>query len=746
MEPLRTSLTRRDSEKSEERRQQLQANASIRNATDTMIAVTESFRHHYNHHHGGYGPVAPEPTFTHSRSSSVNSISSHKLLEQDPMRPSHIPSQSSSSLSPYTSTNIPSVLLPGGSPEIESQSLLQPAQELDMTEIETRTLLPEHLIRLSTPNLPPRLDTPHTPPARHSIPVILAESDPYASPVSPVAAAPPASDLSVNHGGLVQAARRFEAFRSTTQHHQYIVLRPDVGTPTQPFGTVTHIRARSDPESLMIQDMRRKPLVVDAKLIEFNHHSTNESAFVALIYMAHLLAFAGLAQTLVSARTICESFPKADQAPGHVAWYSAAYALGTGAMTLAGNRLGNICGHRYTFVAGCVWLASWNLLAGPSVYVQNIGGLGTVYFSSCRAMQGVGSALLIPNGHAMLRGAYPSSPRKTLVMGLLDVAAPLGFVLGSIMSGLFATFASWPWAFYSMATVCLALGALSMLIIPSKKVIVLALDFEGSLWKRLDVLGLVVGLAALVLFTVGWNQASIMTFKDWPVYVFIGSGVAGLVAFTLVERNSSHPLVPFKQMHTSAIATLGFTAATWAAFAVWVWQYSQFIGILRDWNSLQLGAGLVPLFVVGAIVGFTGSPFVNNELTAQLSMVVASTAMTVSSALMATAPVEQTYWLNAFFSVILMGIGLVQIIPTTVTVLTRTMPHGHHGLAGSLVNTVAMSAFAISLGMACAVEVGVRDGGSMLEDFRSVQYFGIGLSVLGVVLSSGHVCASYFRD
>lgn len=638
-----------------------------------------------------------------------------------------------------------------------------------MTEIEPRSFLPEHLIRLATPNLPPRLDTPHTPPTRYSIPLTLAENDHNVSPVSPVtsnnsnnsnipppasvsapssvsvpASAPLPSDLSVNHGGLVQAARRFEAFRSTTQHHQYMVLRPDVGTKTQPFGTVTHIRAGSDPESLFNQEVRRKPLVADAKPIEFNHHSTNEVAFVAIIFMSQLLAFAGLAQTLVPARTIAESFPKSHQTPGHVAWYSTAYALGSGAFILAGNRLGNICGHRYVFVAGFVWLAFWSLLAGLSGYVQSNGSPGTAYLASCRALQGIGAALLIPNGHSMLQRAYPSSSRKTFVMGMLDIAAPLGLVLGSVMSGLFATLTSWPWAFYTMATVCLALGAFSVLVIPAKSITVLELDFEGSLWKRLDVLGFVIGLVAQVLFTVGWGQASIMNW-GWPVYLLIGTGLAGLVAFVIVEQRGSHSLMPFKQMHLSTIATLGFAATTWAAFGVWIWHFSQFIGGMRDWSSLQLGAGLIPLFVVGAIVGFIGSPFVNNDLTAQLSMVVASTAMTISSALMATAPVEQIYWLNALFSVGLMGIGLVQIIPITVTVLGRTMPHGHHGLAGSLANAVAMSAFAVSLGMACAVHVGVAGGKDTLESYRSVQYFGIGLSVLGVVLSFGHVCASYFR-
>ena len=70
---------------------------------------------------------------------------------------------------------------------------------------------PEDLIRLATPNLPARLDTPHTPPPRFSIPVNLSERQPHVSPPQL------ATDFSVNHGGLVNAASRFEAFRNLFQ-------------------------------------------------------------------------------------------------------------------------------------------------------------------------------------------------------------------------------------------------------------------------------------------------------------------------------------------------------------------------------------------------------------------------------------------------------------------------------------------------------------------------------------------------
>ncbi|KAM0427201.1 hypothetical protein ACHAPT_007629 [Fusarium lateritium] len=733
MEPLR-SLERHDSEKSEAHREHLRVNAAVQNVTDTMIAVTESFRHHYNQQYGGYAPPAPAPTYTHSRSSSNTSESTERLLDVDPMRHMSASDMSPSSISPYQTSPVPNVLVPGRLPDAESDSLIETDLYSEMTE--TTGQVPEDLIRLATPNLPARLDTPHTPPPRFSIPVNLSEPRSHISPP------PIATDFSVNHGGLVNAARRFEAFRSTTQHHQYMALRPDCGTETQPLGTTTLIRAGTDLESPVTKGVRRKPLTEGAKPIEFNY-ATNETLFVAVICMAQVLAFAGLAQTLVPARRISESFSESERTTGHLAWYSAAYALGFGAMTLLGNRLGGVCGQRQTFIFGYLWFSLWSVLAGLSVYVEKKGDSGTVYFCVCRGLQGIGPALITPNGQAMLQRAYPPGPRKTLAMGLFDAAVPLGFVLGSVMTGLFAGFGSWPWAFYCLAAVCLALGVSSALLIPSKKVLVH--DFEGNLWKRLDVLGLVFGVAALILFCVGWNQAPIVTFNSPEPYILIFAGLVLIPLFSFFETQASHPLVPIKLMHIPSCFTLGFVVASWAAFGVWVWYFVQFMEVLRDWKALLVGAGLVPV-LVGVVVGFMSCPFVNQDLTAHLAMVVASVFTLIGSALMATAPAKQSYWVNAFISTIFMGAGIVLVIPASVTGLARNVPQGQPGLASSLSTTWAAFGFAVSLGMAGAVEMGNSHRiSNPREGYRDAQYFGLGMSGLSLVLASGLLCASYFR-
>ncbi|KAM0551981.1 hypothetical protein ACHAPJ_008089 [Fusarium lateritium] len=649
-----------------------------------------------------------------------------------------------SPVSPPRNNFIPTILLPGRPPNAETDSLLD--RDLDSEMTETSAHIPEDLIRLATPNLPPRLDTPHTPPPRASpqlsVPTNLAEPQPYVTPAPNPG--PPASDFQVNHGGLVQAARRFEAFRSTTQHHQYMALRPDMGTRSQPLGTVTHLRAGPDPDptSPVGPALRRKPLNEGAMRIEFNH-ATNESFFVGVICLAQVLTYAGLAQTVTPARRIGESFFEPERTT-HLAWFTAAYALSYGATTLLGNRIGNFCGQRYTFIVGYLWFGLWSLLAGLSDYVRRGNTGGAVFFCVCRAMQGIGPALIIPNGQGMLTRAYPPGPRKMIVMGLFDAAAPLGFVIGSVMTGLFAHYASWPWGFYCLAAVCATLGASSVHIVPVRRVLVH--DFEGNIWKRLDAVGFVFGIAALILFSVGWNQAPIVGWNSPEAYILIFAGMLLVPLFSFFESQASHPLVPFKQIHLSAGITLGFVVAAWGAFGVWVWYFTQFLEVLRGWGPLLGSAALVPILVVGVFVGFACWPFANHDFTAQATMVVSSIAILISSALMATAPIKQAYWANSFVSAIFMGVGMVLIIPAASTVLGRDVPEGLPGLAISLTNTAAAFAFSVSLGMAGAVEMGKRDDkNDPLGGYRDAQYFGLGLGGLAFILALGLLCAAIFR-
>lgn len=148
------------------------------------------------------------------------------------------------------------------------------------------------------------------------------------------------------------------------------------------------------------------------------------------------------------------------------------------------------------FVIGFVWFGSWSILAGLSVYVDQI------FFDFCRAMQGIGPAILLPNGIAILGTLYPPSPRKDMAFAMFGSVAPGGASIGAVFASIFAQFLWWPWAYWAMAIACFMIAIVAWVVIPAcpRK------DDKDELFQRLDGLGSIFGVGGLVFVNVAWNQ------------------------------------------------------------------------------------------------------------------------------------------------------------------------------------------------------------------------------------------------
>ncbi|KAJ0163276.1 Drug resistance protein [Colletotrichum tanaceti] len=229
--------------------------------------------------------------------------------------------------------------------------------------------------------------------------------------------------------------------------------------------------------------------------------SAQETWLVGVVSLYQILAFAGFSQAMAPTLDISQSFTNV--ASGQHSWFTAAYALTVGVFALPSARLGDTFGPKPVTVLGCLWFALWSVLAGLSLDVQRGGGNGTVYFCICRAMQGIGPALSISNGFTALEMTLVPGQKKDTAVSIFSASTPVGFVLGAVMSSLFARGAAWKWSFFVLAAVCVSAGGLSLLVLPcqapTKK------HFGNSIRVRLDVSGTVLGASGLVLFSLSCN-------------------------------------------------------------------------------------------------------------------------------------------------------------------------------------------------------------------------------------------------
>jgi MFS family permease len=463
-----------------------------------------------------------------------------------------------------------------------------------------------------------------------------------------------------------------------------------------------------------------------------------EVLFIAVICSSQLLTQAGLALSIVPQHIIARSFGIEDQ-PGTISWFSAGYSLTVGTFILIAGRLGDVFGHKRFFVGGFAWFGLWSALAGFAVYS------GPIFFSFCRAMQGIGPAFLLPNSIAILARCYEPGRRQNMIFSLFGATAPTGFLLGAVFSSLLSQMAWWPWAYWVMCFACLLLALLGVSAIPATPPARNPEDERSSVWQRVDIAGSVTGVAALVLFNFAWNQGPVVGWPTPYTYITMIIGMLIFVAFVLVENRVRHPLIPFGVLRMDSFFTLACISAGWSSFGIFVYYIWNLLEVLRGQTPLLTSAQFVPISISGLLAAVT-TGLTLSHFRASTVMLISMTAFLTGGILFATTPAQQTYWAQTFIAIIVFPWGMDMSFPAATIVLSRAMPRQHQGLAASLANTFVNYSISIGLGFAGTVDSQVSNGGKdVLRGYRGAFYMGIGLSGLGVVVALIFCLLEQFR-
>ncbi|SCV04283.1 LAME_0H17216g1_1 [Lachancea meyersii CBS 8951] len=445
-----------------------------------------------------------------------------------------------------------------------------------------------------------------------------------------------------------------------------------------------------------------------------------EALFVTVVCCAQLMTQAGLALSIAPVDIIGRSFGTTNA--GELSWFSAAYSLTVGTFILIAGRLGDTYGHKKLFVVGFLWYALWSLLAGFSVYSTRI------FFDCCRAFQGLGPALLLPNALGILGRTYEPGKRKNLVFSFFGATAPGGFVLGATFSSIFSQLLWWPWSYWVMAIACLALGVAGIFVIPHTP----SPKHELPVMDQLDVWGAITGISGLVLINFAWNQGPVVGWPTPYTYALLIVGFVILTVFVFIEFRATLPLVPFSTLSKDAAFVLACVAAGWSSFGIWLYYLWRMMEVLRSQSPLLSSAQFVPAAASGLCAAMT-TGYVLGHVKPSYVMLIAMVAFTVGGILIATAPVNQTYWAQTFVSIIVMPWGMDMSFPAATIMLSNCMPLEHQGLAASLVSTFVNYSISLGLGFAGTIETQVNGGGKeILKGYRGSWYMGIGLSGLGI--------------
>ncbi|KAI1271900.1 major facilitator superfamily domain-containing protein [Xylaria sp. FL0933] len=468
----------------------------------------------------------------------------------------------------------------------------------------------------------------------------------------------------------------------------------------------------------------------------------SETLFVLTICVSQLCAQAGIGLTLPILKGVGSRFHVANA--NSLSSCIAAYTVTLGAFILTANRLGEILGNKRVFVAGLAWSAAWSLIVGASFYSTRS------LFITSRAFQGLGAALTLPTGLALLRTIRGQGVHKAIVFTLYAAMSPIGLILGAFAASVLVKLAWWPWAFWTLSIALTVLGVISCSTIPSPPRARNILSGARVVTVAYDLPGMITSSTSLGSFGFAWSQAHEVGWSHAYIEVILFMSVVLAVLFIMIETClAPRPLIPYSAMSWEVCWILVALGCGSSCFGIWIFYGWQFVEKLQSTPPLITTACFAPIVVVGCSTAVI-TRFILRRVGLDVMFCVALLSITIGGIIMATMQIRQTYWEQLFPSILFMAWGFYTSLPVATLMILTLVHKKHGGIAATLVCTVAHYGVGLGLGVAGTVEKSAMGGGKLtvhnrLRGHRAVYWTNVGLAGFGFVVCLAMTLASRLR-
>jgi EmrB/QacA subfamily drug resistance transporter len=371
---------------------------------------------------------------------------------------------------------------------------------------------------------------------------------------------------------------------------------------------------------------------------------------------------------------------------GTVQWTINAYALVFGVLIVTGGRLADMFGRRRAFVVGAAVFAGFSVLGGAAQ--------DTTWLIACRALMGVGGALMWPAILGMTYAVLPDS-KAGLAGGLILGAAGFGNAVGPLLGGLLTDELSWRWIFFlNLPIAAFAVAATLLAIKPE------ALSGARS---AIDFRGIAALSAGLVALLVALDQSSDW---GWGDPVVIGLAVACpvlLLVFAVVERRiGPSALVPRDVMANRDFAAAGLTVLLMSAvfFAVLLY-LPQFMTKVLGYSALRAGAGLLPMMATFATVSFAAGPLY--QRVGPKAVVSAGAVCCAVGMLLLSSISSGDRYSDLMPGLFILGVGFGLFYSSVTTAGVTALDPSRASLAGGIVYMFQIAGGSVGLGLNTAI-------------------------------------------
>jgi EmrB/QacA subfamily drug resistance transporter len=272
-------------------------------------------------------------------------------------------------------------------------------------------------------------------------------------------------------------------------------------------------------------------------------------------------------------------------------WTVNAYTLTFAVLLVTGGRLGDIFGRRRIFLIGVIIFAT---ASGAIGFSPN-----DTWLVAWRAVQGTGSALMMPMTLSIITNAFPPQERGKAIGTWAGVSA-MALAIGPVVGGFLVEAVSWQSIFFLNLPVAVAAVLVTLFAVRESR--------DETVSRTVDIPGvatLTISLAALVLALVEGNSWHWGSTREIALFAV---AIVGLTSFVQIELRRKAPMVDF-----SFFRARTFVGANVVAFIVSFAMLAMFFFLalymqnIRGYTPLEAGVRFLPstalVIVMGPLAG-----------------------------------------------------------------------------------------------------------------------------------------------
>ena len=382
----------------------------------------------------------------------------------------------------------------------------------------------------------------------------------------------------------------------------------------------------------------------------------------------------------------------------YMLWMIMGFLIVTAVLVVSLGRLGDIYGRVRVYNLGFLVFTVFSVLL--SVTWMH-GSSGALWLIAMRIGQGLGGAMLMANGPAILTDAFPSHQRG-LALGIMNVAGVAGSSIGLVLGGTLAP-VSWRLIFL----VSVPIGALGTLWSYLK-----LKDIGEHRAARIDWLGnatFAVGLIAImVAITTGIRPYGhhAMSWTSPTVMAEFATGFALLALFGVVETHIAEPMLDLRLLRIRAFAGgniaqlltalarggLQFTLIIWLQ-GIWLPEHGYAFSQTPLWAGIHMLPLIGGLLLAGPVSGILSDRFGQRSFTTAGPLLSAASFL-----LLIRLPVNFSYPVFAIL-LALSGIGAGLFVAPNRAAVMNCLPPRQRGVGGAMATTFQNSGQVLSIGI-----------------------------------------------